>query len=67
MTSILLGLITFVAGSCVLWMWRDHVLVFLQGLLPLSLIFAGAVAVIMGCLSIGDRSKNRNAGKKDHG
>ncbi len=48
MISVLFGLASLGAGLWGLYVWRMEFVAFLKGFLPICLVFAGAVAVIMG-------------------
>jgi hypothetical protein len=62
--SFLFGLVSVAAGLWSLWIWRAYVVLCLKGLLPLSLIFSGLAAILMGLENLSDFKRSS---KKDHG
>lgn len=61
MVSIAFGVLAVLAGLYGMKIWSSETLHFLKGLLPISLFFAGLIAIIAGA----SRSSTRRAGK-DH-
>lgn len=55
MLSALLGLLTIAVGFWGLFIWRSEFVLFLKGIVPSSLVFAGLVALIAG---LGNRKKS---------
>jgi hypothetical protein len=48
MLSALFGLITILLGLYGMWRWHAELLAFLKGIGPMSLVFAGIVALVAG-------------------
>ena len=57
MLSIVIGIVTLVLGLAGIWVWHTDFFVVLRGLIPLSLVFAGVVAIIAGFSSLGPRKR----------
>jgi hypothetical protein len=55
MLSTLFGIVSMTAGLWGMWIWRHEFVFFLKGFLPVSFVFAGLVAIIVGISSLKDR------------
>ncbi len=64
MISLLFGLASAALGLSGLWIWRAEFLQFLKGVLPVSLLFAGVVAVLAGLSGV---IAKHQAPKQDNG
>ncbi|MFH1714725.1 MAG: hypothetical protein ABH857_00800 [Elusimicrobiota bacterium] len=65
MISIILGTIAFALGVAGLFLWWDILLLVLAGMMPISFVVVGVIAVIAGVSSIKESSKSKEESKKD--
>ena len=56
------GFVAMMLGAWGMWTWREAFIGFLQGFFPVSVFFAGLVALLMGLTDTRSRRKASKAG-----
>ena len=65
MISIILGVLAFGLGVVGLFLWWDILLLVLAGIMPISFVVVGVIAVIAGVSSIREASAPKQESKKE--
>ena len=55
MLSLFFGLLAILAGLWGMWNWSGDLIHFLKGMVPISLFFAGLIAIIAGMSSLSSK------------